>query len=128
MLRLNFLTLRGDAHTLMIAACVRFCADGTLRGPDNAIVARCLAGEWQVGGRLHREFECEGPVRVRLKLDSREPVRLLGPFQLLRTRAGVLYGDDACLNIPMPGRAPALADEMPFPFSVTFERGVDEKS
>ena len=126
MLRLNFLTLRGDAHTLMIAACVRFAVDGTLRGPDNSVIARCLEGEWQVGGRMHREFECEGPVRVRLSLGPGEPARLLGPFRLLRTRGGVLYGDDACLNISMPGRSPR-ANDASFPMSVTFERGADEK-
>lgn len=126
MLRLNFLNLRGDAHTLMIAACVRFSVDGTLRGPDNSVIARCLEGGWQVGGRLHREFECEGPVRVRLSLASGEPPRLLGPFRLLRTRGGFLYGDDACLNIPMPGRSPQ-ANDTPSPLLVTFERGLDEK-
>lgn len=88
----------------MLAACVRFCADGTLRGPDNYVIARYLDGCWQVGGRLHREMDCEGPVRLRLTLNEQEPVRLLGPFQNLRTSGGVLYGDNSCLGISVPGR------------------------
>src|SRR5687767_4352006 len=104
MLRLNFRSIRGDSPTLMLASCVRFYADGTLRGPDNYVIARCLEGAWQVGGRLHRELECEGPVSLRLTMkDSDVPLRL-GPFQNLKTAAGVLYGDDACLHILMPGR------------------------
>jgi hypothetical protein len=87
----------------MLAACVRFCADGTLRGPDNYVVARYLEGGWQVGGRLHRELECEGPVRLRLSLAERDVPRMLGPFRHLRTAGGLLYGDDACLNITLPG-------------------------
>jgi hypothetical protein len=121
MLRLNFLTLRGDAPTLMIASCVRFFADGSLRGPDNCVIAQCLKGEWKVGGRMHREFECEGPVRVRLSLGSSQPSQLLGPFLQLQTRGGILYGDNACLNITLPGRLPQTTD-LPPTFSVTLER------
>jgi hypothetical protein len=103
-LRLNFRATRGDSPTLMQAVCVRFCADGTLRGPDNYVVARCLEGGWQVGGRMHRELECEGPVMLRLSMGHHEAPRRLGPFQVLRTAGGMLYGDDACLNIHLPGR------------------------
>lgn len=105
MLRLNFRSARGDSPTLMLAACVRFCSDGTLRGPDNFVIARCHEGAWQVGGRLHRELECEGPVRVRLTMGVREEPRLLGPFRSLRTAGGLLYAGDACLHVHMPGTA-----------------------
>jgi hypothetical protein len=88
----------------MQAPCVRFCADGTLRGPDNYVIARCLEGGWQVGGRLHRELECEGPVVLRLTMSDQDTPQRLGPFQHLRTAGGMLYGDDACLHILMPGR------------------------
>lgn len=88
----------------MQAACVRFGADGTVRGPDNFVIARSLDGGWQVAGRLHRELECEGPVRLRLTMGASEVPRLLGPFQSVRTAGGVLYADGACLNITLPGR------------------------
>jgi hypothetical protein len=87
----------------MLAACVRFSADGTLRGPDNYVIARCLEGCWEVGGRMHRELECEGPVRVRVNSGSPPAPRLFGPFRLVRTSCGVLYGDDQCLHVPVPG-------------------------
>ncbi len=82
---------------------MRFCADGTLRGPDNCVVARAVEGGWKVNGRVHREFECEGPLRLRLTLDWRAPSQLLGPFRLVRTLAGMLYGDEVCLHVRLPG-------------------------
>lgn len=88
----------------MLASCVRFCADGTLRGPDNYVIAQFLDGCWKVGGKMHRELDCEGPVRLRLTLREQEPARLLGPYGHLRTSGGVLYGDDSCLDIQIPGR------------------------
>jgi hypothetical protein len=103
MLRLNFRSARGDSPTLMLAACVRFCSDGTLRGPDNYVIARCHEGAWEVSGRLHRELECEGPVSVRLTMGVRDAPQLLGPFLSLRTAGGLLYAGDACLNVHMPG-------------------------
>jgi hypothetical protein len=30
-------------------------------------------------------------------------VQVLGPFAHVHTVAGVLYGDQSCLNIPVPG-------------------------
>jgi hypothetical protein len=122
MLRLNFVNLRGESPTLLIAPCVRFSADGTLRGPDNYVIAKCIEGSWQVGGRLHRELNCEGPLCVRLMLGQPWEPRLLGPFREVHTRGGMLYGDDACLNISLPGRI-AEADGGQRSFSVTFERG-----
>jgi len=40
MLRLNFRSIKGDAPTLTVATFFRFLADGTLRGPENYLVAR----------------------------------------------------------------------------------------
>jgi hypothetical protein len=104
MLRLNFRSMKGDAPTLTVAAFFRFYADGTLRGPENYLVARCVDGCWQLSGRMHRELDCEGPVKVRLSMGANQPPVLLGPFTHLRTAAGMLYGDDACLNVFVPGR------------------------
>ena len=105
MLRLNFRSGQGDPPTLMLAACVRFCADGTMRGPDNFVVARAVEGGWRVSGRLHRELECEGPVRLRLVVGQLDAPQLLGPFRQVRTLGGFLYGDEACLNVRVPGTA-----------------------
>jgi hypothetical protein len=127
MLRLNFRSVRGDSPTLMLAACVRFCADGTLRGPDNYIVARVLEGGWQVSGRLHRELECEGPVSLRLLMAPREEPKLLGPFQLVRTLGGMLYGDDACLNVRVPGM-PSHGEGLCHQLTMLFEGGANAKT
>ncbi len=103
MFRLHFRTLKGDQPTSMHAHCLRFCADGTLRGPDNCVIARYLDGGWKLGGRIHREMECDGPVRVRLVRFAMQSPDYLGPFKHLHTAAGVLYGDDTCLHVFMPG-------------------------
>jgi hypothetical protein len=104
LLRVSFYAGKADTPTLMLASFVRFCADGCLRGPDNYVVARCVEGLWQVGGRAHRELDCEGPVRVRITpRPGAAPVHH-GPFKQLRTIDGVLHADDACLNVSMPGR------------------------
>jgi len=103
-LRVTFHAGRGDSPTLILASCVRFCADGTLRGPDNYVVARCVEGIWQVSGRAHRELECEGPVHVRIKPGARDIAVQLGPFRRVHTMNGILYGDDASLHVLMPGR------------------------
>nr|AQQ74634.1 hypothetical protein [uncultured bacterium] len=104
MLRVNFHAGKGDSPTLILAAFVRFCADGSLRGPDNYLFARCIEGLWQVGGRAHRELDCEGPVRVRITSRLGEAPINHGPFQRLRTINGILHGDDYCLHVHMPGR------------------------
>lgn len=109
MLRLNFHGGQGDTPTLMLATYVRFCADGSLRGPDNYVVAQCAEGLWRVGGRSHRELECEGPVRVRIVSRAGESATQLGPFKLLRTIGGVLHADDSSLHVCMPGRVSEFA-------------------
>ena len=101
--------MQGDAPTLTVAAFFRFHADGTLRGPENYLVARCVDGCWQLGGRLHRELDCEGPVKLRYSMGSNNAPMTLGPFATLRTAAGMLYGDDSCLNIFVPGRNPGTS-------------------
>jgi hypothetical protein len=111
MLRLNFRSATGDAPTLTVALYFRFCSDGTLRGPENYLVARCEEGFWRLSGRMHREIECEGPVKVRLSRGANRAAQLLGPFSHLHTVAGVLYGDHACLNIPVPGGKPGGPDD-----------------
>lgn len=109
LLRLNFHAGQGDPPTLMLARFVRFCADGSLRGPDNYVIAHCSEGCWQVGGRSHRELDCEGPVRVRIISSPGEPAIHHGPFRQLRTIGGVLHGDDCSLQVCMPGRVSQFA-------------------
>jgi hypothetical protein len=111
MLRINFRSLSGDAPTLMLASCLRFCEDGTLRGADHCVVARCEEGCWRLGGKLHRELDCDGPVRLRLTMPGRDTPLDIGPFSRLRTSAGVLYTEDTCLNVTLPGRQPRRPED-----------------
>jgi hypothetical protein len=111
MLRLSFRSTTGDAPTLTVAQFFRFCADGTLRGPENYLVARREDGLWRLSGRMHREIECEGPVRVRLSRGADRGPELLGPFSQLRTVAGILYGDNICLHVTLPGFESRAEDE-----------------
>ena len=106
MLRLSFRSTKGDAPTCTVGAFFRFCEDGTLRGPENFVVARCVDGAWRLSGRSHRELDCEGPVTLRLSMGAHEMPVLLGPFAHVRTAAGMLYGDERCLNVFLPGRNP----------------------
>jgi hypothetical protein len=60
-------------------------------------------------GRMHRELDCEGPVKLRYSMGANDVPMTLGPFATLRTAAGMLYGDDSCLNIFVPGRNPGAS-------------------
>ncbi len=106
-LRLSFHSSVGQAPTRTAAAFFRFCADGTLRGPENYVVARCVGGIWTMSGRSHRELDCEGPVKLRVLSGALDAPVLLGPFTQVRSAAGMLYGDERCLNVFLPGRNPA---------------------
>jgi hypothetical protein len=111
MLRIAFRSLSGEPPTLMLASCLRFCADGTLRGSDNCVVARSEEGCWRVGGKLHRDLDCDGPVRLRLVMPGRDKPLDIGPFSALRTNSGVLFTDNNCLNVLVPGRNPRRASD-----------------
>jgi hypothetical protein len=108
-LRLNFRTGKGESPKLILTTFVRFCADGSLRGPENYLVARCAETGWWVGGVLHRELECEGPVRLRVTGGAGAPFVHFGPFALVRTAGGEFYGDETRLHIPIPGCSPEVA-------------------
>lgn len=103
MLRVTFHAGTGDSPSRMLALCLRFCADGTLRGPDHCVVARYLDGFWHIGNNTHRELDCEGPVQVRIRhFPQDEPVHR-GPFRRVHTSNGVLFGNDVSLHVILPG-------------------------
>src|SRR5690349_1358274 len=80
MLRVSFRSLIGTSPTVVLASCLKFCVDGTLRGSDNCIVAQSSDGFWRVGGKLHRELDCDGPVRIRMVVPGRAAPFGYGPF------------------------------------------------
>lgn len=109
MLRVIFNAGPDSPRTVLAATFLRFCADGSVRGPDNCVVARCVDGLWRIREREHRELGCEGAAIVRITLRPGEPPTLHGPFQQLRTVAGVLHDAGTCLGVCLPGRTNVLA-------------------
>jgi hypothetical protein len=109
MITLTFRSALGESQMQTRAAYFRFCADGTLRANGNSVAATREDDCWRLGQRLFRELECSGPVYVRARRTAdAAPVRL-GPYSVLRTAAGLVYGDDACLDVRLPtvNREPA---------------------
>ena len=104
MLRVTFHAGKGDSPSRMLATCLRFGADGTLRGPDNCVVARFADGFWHIGGQAHRELDCEGPVQVRIRHGANDEPVHRGPFRRVHTLNGVIYGNDQSLHVILPGR------------------------
>jgi hypothetical protein len=102
-LRLSFRAGSGESPKLIHSTFVRFCVDGTIRGPDDYVIARRADSGWWVAGSLHRIVECEGPLYVRITGDRLEPARNLGPFDVLSTSGDLFYGDQDCLHLPVPG-------------------------
>jgi hypothetical protein len=74
---LAFLPVRGESPVIVRGAYFRISADGTLHGPDNAVVAKYLNGLWQLMHGRHRVFDCSGPVF----LVARQPMSCQSPRQ-----------------------------------------------
>lgn len=76
----------------------RICADGTLRGPDNAVVSRYLNGLWELTRGRHRAFDCSGPVFLRVTASDgrREQV---GPYQMVKVAGGAVFADNSCVAV-----------------------------
>lgn len=102
MLTLRFAVAPGEALVCSRAVCFRFSADGTLRGGDNSVAAQRGTGGWRIGQRLYRELECAGPVILTARRTRANNTVRHGPFNLVRTSAGLLIADDASLGIYLP--------------------------
>jgi hypothetical protein len=76
----------------------RICADGTLRGPDNAVVGTYLNGLWQLTRGRHRAFDCSGPVFLRVT-NSDGRCEHAGPYPLVKVKGGAIFADDSCLAV-----------------------------
>src|ERR1700749_1108461 len=83
LITLMFVPKRADATVLVRGAYFRICADGTLRGPDNAISATYADGLWELGHRRYTAFECKGPVHLRVT-DANTRRENLGPYDFVK--------------------------------------------
>jgi hypothetical protein len=102
MLTLTFRSTLGDAPAQTRAASFRFCADGTLRANGNSVAATLVDDCWRLGQRLFRDFDCPGPVYLRARRAPGAAPVAMGPYNLIRSIGGVVYADDACLDISLP--------------------------
>ena len=46
-------------------------------------------------------------MKLRVLMGALDAPLLLGPFAQVRSAAGMLYGDERCLNVYLPGRNPS---------------------
>ena len=97
MITLTFVPKRSDATVLVRGAYVRICADGTLRGPDNAVSATYADGLWDLGHRQYMSFECKGPVHLRVT-DANTRRECLGPYDLVKVVRGAIFTQDTWLG------------------------------
>lgn len=97
MITLTFRAVSGDAVSLVRGAYFRICADGTLRGPDNAITASYTNGIWKFGHRRHRMLECREALYLRVtSSDGRR--ECIGPYESLKVTGGAIFSNDTYLG------------------------------
>ncbi|MDE2447744.1 MAG: hypothetical protein KGO22_02155 [Gammaproteobacteria bacterium] len=88
MITLTFRALNGESLMLVRGAYFRICADGTLRGPDNAVAASYTNGLWQLGRRRHRTLECREAVYIRVTTSDGQR-ECIGPYEYLKVAGGI---------------------------------------
>ena len=98
MITLTFRPVDGDSTAAARGVYFRICADETLRGPDNGVVARYIDGLWQLAQRRHRSFECNGAICLRIT-DTAGRRTHFGPYEFLRAAGGAIFTRDNCLGI-----------------------------
>jgi hypothetical protein len=117
LITLTFRPVHGESPVFVRGAYFRICADGTLRGPDNAIAASYGNGLWQLAQRRHRAFECSRPVYLRItRQDGRH--EHIGPYDCVRATGGAIFTHETCLGMYAgagePAAAPGLWQEVAF--------------
>jgi hypothetical protein len=75
----------------------RICADGTLRGPDNAVTANYSGGLWQIARSQHRVLECCTTVYLRVTTSDGRRERI-GPYECVRVVGGEIFANDTYLG------------------------------
>lgn len=104
MITLTFRPLSGESAILVRGMYFRICADGTLRGPDNAVAARYAAGFWQLGRKQHSALECRETVYLRVTT-SHGQRECIGPCEALKVTGGAIYSNDTYLGAHTRGES-----------------------
>lgn len=97
MITLTFRAVNGESVMLVRGAYFRICADGTLRGPDNAVAASYTNGLWQLGRRWHRTLECREAVFLRVTTSDGQR-ECIGPYEYLKVAGGDVFSNDTYLG------------------------------
>lgn len=97
MLTLTFRPLSGDSAILVRGIYFRICADGTLRGPDNAVTATYIDGLWRLGRKQHRTVECREAVYLRLTTATGRR-ECIGPYEGLKLTGGAVFANETYLG------------------------------
>lgn len=98
MITLAFRPVRSESPVIVRGAYFRVCADGTLRGPDNDVVATYRNGLWQLPHGRHRAFDCSGPVLLRVTNSDGRRTHM-GPYPSVKAAEGAIFLEDRCLAI-----------------------------
>jgi len=101
---LTFRPASGEAVILVRGAYFRICADGTLRGPDNAVTASYTEGVWQLGRRQHRTLECREAVYLRVTTSDGQR-ECIGPYEGLRVTGGAIFSNDTYIGAHTRGES-----------------------
>ena len=104
MITLTFRALSGESVVLVRGAYFRICADGTLRGPDNAVTASYTEGLWQLGRKQHRLLECREAVYLRVTTPDGQR-ESIGPYEGLKVTGGAIFSNDTYLGAHARGES-----------------------
>jgi hypothetical protein len=94
---LTFRPLSGESVILVRGVYFRICADGTLRGPDNAVTASYIDGRWLLGRRQYRMLECREAVYLRVTTSGGQR-EFIGPYESLKVAGGAIFSNDTYLG------------------------------
>lgn len=104
MITLTFRPLSSESVILVRGAYFRICADGTLRGPDNAVTASYTAGVWQLRRKQHRILECRDAVYLRVTTSDGQRA-CSGPYECLKVTGGAIFSNDTYLGAHTRGES-----------------------
>lgn len=104
MITLTFRPLNGESVILVRGAYFRICADGTLRGPDNAVTASYTDGHWQLGRKQHRMLECREAVYLRVTTADGQR-ECIGPYERVQVAGGAIFSNETYLGAHTRGES-----------------------
>ena len=104
MITLTFRAVNAESVMLVRGAYFRICADGTLRGPDNAVAASYTNGLWQLGRRWHRTLECREAVYLRVTTSDGQR-ECIGPYECLKVAGGDIFSNNTYLGAHSRGES-----------------------